>query len=60
MSNPPDYLDVARLLFHKPAWERRFREYEMLLTAGIDADEAERIVSQAEADRSKPRQFEAA
>lgn len=30
----------------------RFHEYELLLTAGIDADEAERIVRRAAADRA--------
>lgn len=46
-----DLLDVARLLRFQTAWERRFHEYDLLLTAGIDADEAERIVRRAAADR---------
>ena len=47
-----DILETARMLRFQTAWERRFHEYEMLLTAGIDADEAERIVRRAAADRS--------
>lgn len=47
-----DLLYVARLLRFQSAWERRFHEYELLLTAGIDADEAERIVRRAAADRA--------
>ena len=46
-----DLVDVAHLLRFSTAWERRFHEYELLLNAGIDADEAERIVSLVEADR---------
>lgn len=48
-----DILDAARLLRFQTDWERRFHEYELLLTAGIDADEAEKIVSRAAADRSE-------
>ncbi len=47
-----DILETARLLRFQSDWERRFHEYEMLLTAGIDADEAERIVRRAAADRA--------
>lgn len=47
-----DLLDVARLLRFQTDWERRWHHYELLLTAGIDADEAERIVRRAAADRA--------
>jgi hypothetical protein len=47
-----DILDAARLLRFQTDWERRFHEYELLLTAGVDADEAEKIVRRAAADRA--------
>lgn len=47
-----DILEASRLLRFETAWERRFHEYELLLTAGIAADEAERIVRRAAADRA--------
>lgn len=47
-----DILDAARLLRFQTDWERRFHEYELLLTAGVGADEAERIVRRAAADRA--------
>ncbi|MBZ9922683.1 hypothetical protein LB579_34055 [Mesorhizobium sp. BR1-1-7] len=47
-----DILDAAKLLRFQTDWERRFHEYDLLLTAGIDADEAERIVRRAAADRA--------
>jgi hypothetical protein len=34
------------------AWSRRYHEYDLLLTAGVDADEAERIVRRTAADRA--------
>lgn len=46
-----DILEAARLLRFQSPWERRFHEYELLLAAGIDPDEAESIVSRAAADR---------
>jgi hypothetical protein len=48
-----DILDAARLLRFQSDWERRFHEYELLLTAGVDADEAERIVRRVAADRQE-------
>ncbi len=48
----PDCLDACRLLRFQTQWERRFHEYDLLTIAGIPADEAERIVNQAEADRA--------
>lgn len=50
-----DILEAARLLRFQTDWERRFHHYELLLTAGIDPDEAESIVSQADADREAER-----
>lgn len=47
-----DILEASRLLRFQTDWERRFRDYELLLTAGIDAEEAERIVRRAAADRA--------
>lgn len=47
-----DILDVAKLLRFQSDWERRFHEYELLLIAGVDAIEAERIVRLAAADRT--------
>lgn len=46
-----DILETARLLRFQTDWERRFHEYDLLLAAGVDADEAERIVRRAAADR---------
>lgn len=46
-----DVLEAARLLRFQTDWERRWHQYEMLLTAGVDADEAEKIVRRAAADR---------
>jgi hypothetical protein len=53
-----DLLEAARLFRFQSDWERRFHEYELLLTAGIDADEAERIVRRTAADRAAQRQPE--
>lgn len=47
-----DILEAARLLRFQTAWERRFHEYDLLLTAGVDPDEAERIVRRVAADRA--------
>jgi hypothetical protein len=47
-----DILETARLLRFQTDWERRFHHYELLLTAGINAEEAERIVRRAAADRA--------
>jgi hypothetical protein len=33
-------------------WSRRYHEIDLLLTAGINAEEAERIVRRAAADRA--------
>lgn len=47
-------IDVScaqRRAFHTD-WARRAHEYDLLLTAGIDPDEAERIVRRAAADRA--------
>jgi hypothetical protein len=55
-----DILETARLLRFQTDWERRFHEYELLLNAGIDADEAERIVSLVEADRRPVQSLELA
>ena len=46
-----DILDAAREFRFQSDWERRFHEYDLLLTAGVDPDEAERIVRRAAADR---------
>jgi hypothetical protein len=51
-----DILEASRLLRFQTDWERRFHEYELLLTAGVDADEAERIVRRAAADRAEMQQ----
>jgi hypothetical protein len=48
-----DILEACRLLRFQSDWERRFHEYELLLTAGVDADEAERIVRRTAADRAE-------
>ncbi len=48
-----DLLEAVRLLRFQSDWERRFHEYELLLTAGIDAEEAEKIVRRAAADRAE-------
>lgn len=51
-------LDVSRAqrrAFHT-AWARRAHEYDMLLTAGVDADEAEKIVRRVAADRAASHQ----
>jgi hypothetical protein len=34
------------------AWSRRYHELDLLLTAGVNADEAERIVRRVAADRA--------
>lgn len=47
-----DILETARLLRFTTAWERRWHYYETLLTAGVNAEEASRIVDEAEADRA--------
>ncbi|WP_164548516.1 hypothetical protein [Mesorhizobium sp. M7D.F.Ca.US.005.01.1.1] len=46
-----DLLEAARLLRFSTDWERRFHEYDLLLTAGVHPDEAERIVRRVAADR---------
>lgn len=51
-----DILETARLLRFQTAWERRFRDYDLLLTAGVDPDEAERIVRRVAADRAASHQ----
>ena len=48
-----DLLDVARLLRFQTAWERRFHHYNLLLDAGISAEEASRIADLAAADRAE-------
>jgi hypothetical protein len=48
----PDLLDAAHMLRFQTDWERRLHEYDLLLTAGVDADEAERIVRRAAQDRA--------
>jgi hypothetical protein len=55
-----DILETARLLRFQSAWERRFHQYELLLIAGVDAEEAERIVRRTAADRAEAEQKEAA
>lgn len=47
-----DVLEASRLLRFQTDWERRFHDYDLLVTAGVDADEAERIVRRAAADRT--------
>jgi hypothetical protein len=47
----PDHIEAARLLRPVRGWERRFHHYDLLTIAGVPADEAERIVSEAAADR---------
>jgi hypothetical protein len=37
------------------AWSRRYHELDLLLTAGVNADEAERIVRRVAADRNEER-----
>lgn len=54
-----DISRVQRSAF-ETEWSRRAREYELLLTAGIDADEAERIVRRTAADRAAQHHREAA
>ncbi|WP_167498777.1 hypothetical protein [Mesorhizobium sp. M2D.F.Ca.ET.223.01.1.1] len=46
-----DILDAVREFRFQSEWERRFHEYDLLLAAGVDADEAEKIVRHAAADR---------
>lgn len=53
-------IDVSRIqrrAFHTE-WARRTHEYNLLLTAGINADEAERIVRRTAADRAAQHQPE--
>lgn len=40
-------IELARLVRFASPWERRWHHYELLLTAGISADEASRIVNEA-------------
>lgn len=54
-----DLSRIQRSAFHT-GWARRAHEYELLLTAGIDADEAERIVRRTAADRAAQDHREAA
>jgi hypothetical protein len=51
-----DILEAARLLRFQTDWERRFRDYDLLVTAGIHPDEAERIVRRVAADRAASHQ----
>ena len=46
-----DILEASRLLRFTTDWERHFHDYDLLVTAGIDAEEAERIATLAAADR---------
>ncbi len=46
-----DVSRVQRSAFHT-GWARRARDYDLLVTAGIDPDEAERTVRRAAADRA--------
>jgi hypothetical protein len=55
-----DLLDVARLLRFQTDWERRFHHYNLLLDAGIEAEEAERIAALAAEDRAAETRREAA
>lgn len=48
-----DLLETARLLRFQTEWERRWHYYETLLTAGLDAEEAQRIIDDVEADRAE-------
>ena len=48
-----DLLDVARLLRFETEWQRQFSHYCLLLDAGIEAEEAERIAALAAEDRSQ-------
>ncbi len=52
-----DLIAEQTLIDHSQAqravWERRFHEMDLLLTAGINADEAERIVRRTAADRKE-------
>jgi hypothetical protein len=47
----PDFAEIARILRFQTPWDRLFHEYDLLTIAGIPSDEAERIVSEAAADR---------
>ncbi len=51
-----DILEAARLLRFQTDWERRFRDYDLLVTAGVHPDEAERIVRRVAADRAASHQ----
>lgn len=52
LPNLHDGRTVRRVAAFETDWSRRFRDLDLLLTAGIDADEAERIVRRAAADRA--------
>ena len=52
-----DILEAARLLRFQTDWERRFHDYELLLTAGVDPDEAEQIVRRTAADRANQQEL---
>lgn len=51
-------LEAARLINVPTAWERRIRHFDVLCDAGIPADRALEIVTQAEADRAELNEHE--
>ncbi|MFC5385146.1 hypothetical protein ACFPLB_04100 [Aquamicrobium segne] len=53
-------LELSRLVRTSSAWERRFHEYELLLTAGLSCDEAAQIVTDMARDEEALLELEAA
>lgn len=48
-----DILEAARLLRFQTDWERRFHHYNLLLEAGLSADEAAQIADLEVADHAE-------
>ncbi|MET3790698.1 hypothetical protein [Aquamicrobium terrae] len=61
MSPAPEFItiELARLTRAEGQWARRFRDYELLLTAGLSCEEAAQIVTDLAREAESQRELEA-
>ncbi len=62
MSPAPELItiELARLARSDGQWARRFRDYELLLTAGLSSEEAAQIVTDLAREAEAQHELEAA